>query len=329
MSTISFNPLIQLKLRPKLGAKTSKSSSISARLDNSQDEQLNLSVLRFTLGIPGLDESYLPRWIGYGFGSLIVVNHFLSSNSTPAQLTSEALGLCLAGFSVSLPYLGKFLKGATNSTDQMILPEEASQVFVMSEDVSDTQKEDLAWATYILLRNTKTTAVLVWISGQLCARGYWNIPDDVSKDQLLGWFEKQVEKLGLSEFKDTVYFPQSSDSELWEMLPKGTRSVLVQPVLSLPSSSTSDQMDQIEGFVLLTSTTGYAYSDRDRSWIRAVANKFRGKFIPMYKLLFLLIVILIDIDFSMTSPLMARLHYLWRRPDIEMNAIAKDYNIGF
>lgn len=45
------------------------------------------------LGIPGLDESYLPRWIGYGFGSLLLLNHFVGSNSaapiTSAQLVSN------------------------------------------------------------------------------------------------------------------------------------------------------------------------------------------------------------------------------------------------
>lgn len=45
------------------------------------------------LGIPGLDESFLPRWIGYGFGSLLLLNHFLGSNSatTLAQLVRRAI----------------------------------------------------------------------------------------------------------------------------------------------------------------------------------------------------------------------------------------------
>ncbi|KAG1362314.1 putative protein COFACTOR ASSEMBLY OF COMPLEX C SUBUNIT B CCB2, chloroplastic [Cocos nucifera] len=82
---------------------------VRAQDRNSQQQQLDLSVLR----IPGLDESYLPRYIGLGFGSLILLNHFSSSSSsnvTPAQLRSEALGICLAAFSTALPYLGKFLK---------------------------------------------------------------------------------------------------------------------------------------------------------------------------------------------------------------------------
>ena len=33
-------------------------------------------------GIAGFDESYLLRWIGYGFGSLLLLNHFVGLEST-------------------------------------------------------------------------------------------------------------------------------------------------------------------------------------------------------------------------------------------------------
>ncbi|KAL9669713.1 hypothetical protein QQ045_007261 [Rhodiola kirilowii] len=86
---IHFNPP---HLRPRMfQSKSRKPISVFARLEKdtpSQSTELNLSVLRFTLGIPGLDESYLPRWLGYGFGSLLVLNHFAASSSiTPAQLS--------------------------------------------------------------------------------------------------------------------------------------------------------------------------------------------------------------------------------------------------
>lgn len=53
MSILPYNPLMQLKIPSHSCAKTTrKSFSIRARLDNSQQEeqQLNLSVLRFTFG---------------------------------------------------------------------------------------------------------------------------------------------------------------------------------------------------------------------------------------------------------------------------------------
>ncbi|XWS48402.1 hypothetical protein CRYUN_Cryun13aG0073300 [Craigia yunnanensis] len=272
--TLLFNPLIQLKTPPPLKFRP-KFASISARLDNSQ-QQLNLSVLRFTLGIPGLDESYLPRWIGYGFGSLLILNHLLGSDSvTAAQLRAEALGISLAAFSVTLPYLGKFLKGAT-PVDQTTLPEGAEQIFVMSQNVSVAQKEDLAWATYVILRNTNTTSVLVLTRGELSMRGYWNVPDGLSKDDVLDWFKSKIEETGLSDLTDTLYFPQTADAEFWKMLPQGTSSVLVQPVLPDPNPN-ANEMGNIEGFVLLASSMRYAYSEKDRAWIRAVSNKLRSK----------------------------------------------------
>ncbi|XVF12439.1 hypothetical protein REPUB_Repub08aG0118600 [Reevesia pubescens] len=271
-----INPFIQLKTKTHLPLKfRPKIAPIFARLDNSQ-QQLNLSVLRFTLGIPGLDESYLPRWIGYGFGSLIILNHLLGSDSiTAPQLRTEALGISLAAFSVTLPYLRKFLKGAS-PIDETTLPEGAEQIFVMSQNVSVAQKEDLAWATYVLLRNTNTTSVLTSTRGELCVRGYWNFPDGVSKDNVLDWFKSNIEETGLSHLTDTLYFPQTADAELWKMLPQWTRSVLVQPVLLDPNSNSND-MGNIEGFVLLASSMRYAYSEKDRAWITAVTNKLRSK----------------------------------------------------
>ncbi|CAI9762395.1 unnamed protein product [Fraxinus pennsylvanica] len=240
-------------------------------------QQINLSVLRFTLGIPGLDESYLPRYIAYTFGTLLMLNHFVGSDLssiTSAQLRSEVLGLSLTAFSVVIPYLGKFLKGAS-SIDQKSIPKGAEQIFVMSQNISDTLKEDLAWGTYILLRNTNSISMFIVVQDALCVRGYWNTPRDVSKENALDWFKKQIQRFGFSNLKDTIYFPQVADSELLGMLPEGTRTLLVQPIFHTPKLS-SNQPEKGEGFVLLASTVDYAYSDKDKAWIVAISNKFRG-----------------------------------------------------
>lgn len=175
MATISLNPFSTFVAFDHNGCvvnERTKSSAFAASLQSiakaktspiqqRQQQQLKLSVLRFTLGIPGLDESYLPRWIGYGFGFLLLSNHFVGSNSntSQAQLITEGLGMSLAVFSVALPYIGKFLKGGT-LVDPTTHSEGLEQLFVMSKNISDAQKEELAWATYILLRNTNATAVV-------------------------------------------------------------------------------------------------------------------------------------------------------------------------
>uniref|UniRef100_A0A1D1Y9L1 Dihydroorotase n=1 Tax=Anthurium amnicola TaxID=1678845 RepID=A0A1D1Y9L1_9ARAE len=262
------SPWRRMTTRARLGG--------SADGDQQQQQQLNFSVLRFTLGIPGLDESYLPRYIGLVFGSLVVLNHFLGSSDspTPTQLRSEALGVCLAGFSFALPYFGKFLKGAS-PVDHSFVPEGNIQIFVMSDDITDIHKEDFAWGTYVLLRNTNTMSVLISVGDALCIRGYWNIPEDASKAHMLDSFHTQIQQTGLSDLKDTLYFPQGVDSQFLGILPQGTLSVLLQPVFGAYNPN-SDRTGEAQGFILLASSSSYAYRDSDRAWIKAVANKFQG-----------------------------------------------------
>jgi hypothetical protein len=50
------------------------------------------------VGIPGLDESYLPRWIGVGFGLLDFLNHLLSADRTPAQIVCFTKPLCKSSY---------------------------------------------------------------------------------------------------------------------------------------------------------------------------------------------------------------------------------------
>ncbi|TKV95305.1 hypothetical protein SEVIR_9G354800v4 [Setaria viridis] len=252
------------------------SSRARVRASNSdppQQQQVNLSVLRFTLGIPGLDESYLPRWIGLGFGALVVLNHLLSPSPTPAQLRSEALGLCLAAFSATLPFLGRFLEGA-DAANRVPLPDRSRQVFVMSENLSAAQKEDLAWASYVLLRNTNTTSVLIAIGDVLCVRGYWDPPANTSKYAMIEWFKSQIQQVGLNDLRNALYFPNSSDSQLAKILPDGILSLLAQPVLRSPDLANGET--KTEGVILLASNANYAYTEKDRVWIRTVANKLQS-----------------------------------------------------
>lgn len=273
-------PFITTRAKSYFPPKFMKSQSSLVVISCSQNvkpqQQLNLSVLRFTLGIPGLDESYLPRYIGYTFGALLLLNHFVGSDSssiTPAQMRTEAFGLSLAAFCICVPYIGRFLKGAT-PIDQKNIIKGVEQIFLMSPNMADTLKEDLAWGTYVLLRNTNSISVIISVQNELCVRGYWNVPIDVSKENASGWFEKQIEKIGFSNLKGPLYFQQSTDSELMGMVPEGVRSLLVQPISQNPNLS-SEEAGKSSGFVLLASSIDYAYSDKDKAWIAAIANKYR------------------------------------------------------
>lgn len=47
--------------------------------------------------------------------------------------------------------------------DEKTIPEGTEQIFVMSTEVENGLKEDLAWASYVLLRNTNAIAMVCLI----------------------------------------------------------------------------------------------------------------------------------------------------------------------
>ncbi|GLJ44343.1 hypothetical protein SUGI_0928680 [Cryptomeria japonica] len=259
-------------LRPKL--KPSPSIIIPhARSKNSIDVD-DLSVFRFTLGIVGFDESYLPRIIGILFGFLLVLNHVSTQTSvTAAQLRSEFVGIFLVAISISIPYVGKRLKG-TNVARQTILPVNCREVFLIAECLSDVDKEDLAWGSYALLRNTLSMSLLIYHSEPLCARGCWDMPAEASKDDIFTMLEHEIDQLGLSHVTETLYFPNYVDRQGLGRVTKGAASLLVQPFNWRVSSN--DNTVHSGGFILLFSSVPQAYGDKDRAWVAALANKLKN-----------------------------------------------------
>lgn len=74
---------------------------------------------------------------------------------------------------------------------------------------------------------------------------------------------------------------ENPDSELKEMVPVGTRSLLVQPIREARQLSSS-QTEARKGFVLLASGIDYAFTEKDRAWIASIASKFSGIVLSSY-----------------------------------------------
>jgi hypothetical protein len=61
------------------------------------------------------------------------------------------------------------LQGA-GAAGRVPLPEGSRQVFAIPDDLSEAQKEDMAWATYVLLQNTNTTSVVCFFFQMLISQ---------------------------------------------------------------------------------------------------------------------------------------------------------------
>lgn len=46
-------------------------------------QDMDVQVFRFTLGIPGFDDAYIPRVVGVIGGAMLTVNHIMSASPVP------------------------------------------------------------------------------------------------------------------------------------------------------------------------------------------------------------------------------------------------------
>jgi hypothetical protein len=68
------------------------------------DDELDVAVFRFTLGIPGFDDSNIPRVVGAAVALLVAINHAVVADPPPAQVKQceaddcdECVYVCLGG----------------------------------------------------------------------------------------------------------------------------------------------------------------------------------------------------------------------------------------
>lgn len=64
------------------------------------------------------------------------------------------------------------IKQGASPVSQKSLPESGEQIFIMSQNISDALKENLAWATYVLLRNTNSISVVSSQTNRLIESSY-------------------------------------------------------------------------------------------------------------------------------------------------------------
>ena len=144
-----------------------------------EDGELELAVFRFTLGIPGFDDAYIPRVAGAGGLLLLALNHFLSPGPPPdaqvllvqavhvllafmmtatcpsnvtqhasmrinLQATSEVLATVLATICIASPTIEARLKELEPGRGRQAAAQQiegASRVFSIADNLSLDQKQ--------------------------------------------------------------------------------------------------------------------------------------------------------------------------------------------
>jgi len=249
------------------------------------DDEVELAVFRFTLGIPGFDDALVPRVAGILGIFLILLNHVLSPVPTAgAQSRVELLGVFLGVVGVAAPGLQKRLeelKPGKGRQAPAVQVEGGTNIFALDDSLRDAARKDVAWASYAVLKNTNTCGMFVVNKGKVVAcRGNLGsaIANSTTSDTLHAaseeWRRVAMSMSSSSSFSYLEDQRQADRQGLRDcrIIPSGAGSVLVFPLIPLESKrdGVSSSLDTV---LVLVSERERAMSNKEVAWAEGIAGR--------------------------------------------------------
>lgn len=240
------------------------------------DDDMELAVFRFTLGIPGFDDALIPRVVGILGGALLLLNHIMSVQPVSgAQTRVEVLGAALAAIAIASPSLQRRLdelKPGRGRQAPAAQVDGGTNVFAIADQLGEGAQRDLAWASYAILRNANACGVFVVHQGrvQMC-RGVLGsevdaqTPGETLKKATQAW---QCIQPKSGYFEDRGQLVRQSFREC-ALLPSGTGSVFVVPLAPLGGGNAGDG----GSFLVLVSERERSLSRKEQLWAQGVAAR--------------------------------------------------------
>jgi hypothetical protein len=130
-----------------------------------------------------------------------------------------------------------------------------SEGFILAQDLPETVKMELAWASHLLLTNTVTRSLVVYYQGKvLLRRGILGnqaevVPGAIVKRVLST--QKPVYLVTLAIYPGRIEF---------DYLPENTQGVICQPIGTA-------------GVLILGANAPRSYTKQDENWIGGIADK--------------------------------------------------------
>lgn len=257
------------------------------------DDDIELAVFRFTLGIPGFDDSLIPRVVGLLGSFLILINHILSPQPvSDPQTRTEAIGAFLSAVAIAAPTLQKRLeelqpnkgrKAPATSVDG------ASNVFAIDKSVSENIQQELAWSSYALLKNANICGMcILWQGRALLCRGF--LGSSLSSS-ILNTITTRDGGDTILQTATASWVPYSEDgsmistgdgcgveitAEYFETRGQILRNISLQQCSILPTGAQSAYIISLGGcsnYMVLVSERERSMSKKERLWAQGIASK--------------------------------------------------------
>ncbi len=193
----------------------------------------------------------LPFGVGGIAGTFLLINRLVSEGLTPAQSRSDVVGVILCAVMVLIGMLWQRVQ--PRIPDVVVLV--GQEGLEMSPDLPVAVQTELAWASHLLLTNTATRSISLYIDGQtILRRGILAEQGQVVPGPILERVLKTQKPIYLVDVK---VYPGKIE---FNYLPENVQGIVCQPVGS-------------KGVLILAANAPRSYTRQDEAWIAGIADK--------------------------------------------------------
>jgi Cofactor assembly of complex C subunit B, CCB2/CCB4 len=193
----------------------------------------------------------LPFGVGGIAGTFLLVNRLVSEGLTPAQSRSDVVGVVLCAVMVLIGMLWQRVQPRTPDV-VVLLGKEGLE---MSVDLPAAIQTELAWASHLLLTNTATRSLSLYMNGQtILRRGILAEQGQVVPGPILERVLKTQKPIYLVDVK---VYPGKIE---FNYLPENVQGIVCQPVGA-------------KGVLILAANAPRSYTRQDEAWIAGIADK--------------------------------------------------------
>lgn len=180
-----------------------------------------------------------------------MVNRVLSPQLTDSQARSDVVGVIVSSLLILTGLLWQQIQ--PRSPDAVTLVGEEG--FELKDDLPESVKIELAWASHLLLTNTVTRSIVVWYKDRVLLRRGVLGPEAEVK---LGVIAERVVKTQKPVYLvNLTLYPGKIE---FNYLPENTQGVICQPI--------GDR-----GVLILGANAPRSYTRQDETWIAGIADK--------------------------------------------------------
>jgi Cofactor assembly of complex C subunit B, CCB2/CCB4 len=193
----------------------------------------------------------LPLVVGMLGAVLLFINRIFTPELTNSQSRADVLGVILSALLVLTGMLWQQVQARTPDAVELI----GEEGFEIAPDLPDTVKNELAWASRLLLLNTVTRSIVVVYKGKvILRRGILGQKLEVKPGAILN---RVLEKQKPVYLVDVKAYPGKIE---FDYLPENTQGIICQPI-------------GFNGAIILGANAPRSYTRQDENWIAGIADK--------------------------------------------------------